>query len=89
MVSQNTTGVPGTAESGDFFGVETVYADFNGDGYDDLAVGSPSEKVGTDTNGGTLAVLWGSASGLTGKGVTIPGHPARHTGRPRHGPRRG
>jgi hypothetical protein len=70
-ISQNTTGVPGTAEAGDGFSSETAYADFNGDGYDDLAVASPYEKVGTDTNGGTLAVLWGSASGLTGKGVTI------------------
>ncbi|GAA4994101.1 VCBS repeat-containing protein [Streptomyces siamensis] len=71
-ISQNTTGVPGTAEAGDAFGSELAYADFNGDGYDDLAVGTPNEKVGTDTNGGGLAILWGSASGLTGKGVDIP-----------------
>ncbi|KMS71274.1 integrin [Streptomyces viridochromogenes] len=70
-ISQNTTGNPGTAEAGDGFGAESAYADFNGDGYDDLAVSSPWEKVGTDTNGGGVAVLWGSASGLTGKGVTI------------------
>ncbi|MFF4347387.1 FG-GAP and VCBS repeat-containing protein [Streptomyces sp. NPDC001530] len=71
-ISQNTTGVPGTAETGDYFGAETAYADFNGDGYDDLAVGSPYEKVGTDTNGGALAILWGSASGLTGKSSDVP-----------------
>jgi hypothetical protein len=71
-ISQNTTGVPGTAEAGDGFGGETAYADFNGDGYDDLAVGTPWEKVGTDTNGGSLAILWGSASGLTGKGIDVP-----------------
>ncbi|EGX60876.1 integrin-like protein [Streptomyces zinciresistens K42] len=70
-ISQNTAGAPGTAESGDGFGSETAYADFNGDGYDDLAVASPGEKVGSDTNGGTIAVLWGSRSGLTGKGVTV------------------
>lgn len=70
-ISQNTTGSPGTAETGDGFGGETAYADFNADGYDDLAVSSPWEKVGTDTNGGGVAVLWGSASGLTGKGVTV------------------
>ncbi|MFI9828079.1 FG-GAP and VCBS repeat-containing protein [Streptomyces sp. NPDC051913] len=72
VVSQNTTGTPGTAETGDGFGVDSAYADFNGDGYDDLAVGSPGEDVGDDTDGGSLAVLWGSASGITGKGVTIP-----------------
>ncbi|MET9448198.1 FG-GAP and VCBS repeat-containing protein [Streptomyces cinerochromogenes] len=71
-LSQNTTGVPGTAEAGDMFGADLAYADFNGDGYDDLAVGSPSEKVGTDTNGGGLAILWGSPSGLTGKAVDVP-----------------
>ncbi|MGW2787561.1 FG-GAP and VCBS repeat-containing protein [Streptomyces populi] len=71
-ISQNTTGVPGTAEAGDGFGGETAYADFNGDGYDDLAVSSPWEKVGTDTNGGALAILWGSANGLTGKSVDVP-----------------
>jgi hypothetical protein len=71
-ISQNTTGVPGTAETGDAFGAETAYADFNGDGYDDLVVASPSEKVGTDTNGGALAILWGSPSGLTGKSVDVP-----------------
>ncbi|WP_225824747.1 FG-GAP and VCBS repeat-containing protein [Streptomyces naphthomycinicus] len=71
-LSQNSTGVPGTAETGDMFGADLAYADFNGDGYDDLAVGSPSEKVGTDTNGGGVALLWGSKSGLTGKGVDLP-----------------
>ncbi|MEU6667101.1 FG-GAP and VCBS repeat-containing protein [Streptomyces sp. NPDC046727] len=71
-LSQNSSGTPGTAEAGDMFGAELAYADFNGDGYDDLAVGSPSEKVGTDTNGGAVTLLWGSGSGLTGKGVEIP-----------------
>ncbi|AYN40284.1 hypothetical protein D9753_16695 [Streptomyces dangxiongensis] len=71
-ISQNTSGVPGTAEAGDFFGAELAYADFNGDGYDDLAVGTPDEKVGTDTSGGGLAILWGSSAGLTGKGIDVP-----------------
>ncbi|MFD4626451.1 FG-GAP-like repeat-containing protein [Streptomyces sp. NPDC058475] len=71
-ISQNTSGVPGTAETGDQFGAETAYADFNGDGYDDLAVGSPYEKVGSDTHGGALTLLWGSANGLTGKSVDVP-----------------
>ncbi|MEU9474528.1 FG-GAP and VCBS repeat-containing protein [Streptomyces sp. NPDC048191] len=70
-ISQNTAGSPGTAESGDHFGAETAYADFNGDGYDDIAVGSPGEDVGSDKDGGGLAILWGSAQGITGKGVTV------------------
>ncbi|MEU0337249.1 FG-GAP and VCBS repeat-containing protein [Streptomyces sp. NPDC006193] len=73
-LSQNSTGVPGTAEAEDMFGGDLAYADFNGDHYDDLAVGSPGEKVGTDANGGSLTILWGSPTGLTGKstGVSDP-----------------
>lgn len=70
-ISQNTTGSPGSAEAGDHFGYDTAYADFNGDGYDDIAVGAAGEDVGSDVDGGGLAILWGSASGITGKGVTI------------------
>ncbi|MEU0804283.1 integrin alpha [Streptomyces sp. NPDC005970] len=71
VLSQNSAGVPGTAEAGDAFGGETAYGDFNSDGYDDIAVAAAGEDVGGDTDGGTLAVLWGSASGITGTGVTI------------------
>lgn len=71
VISQDTTGVAGTAETGDGFGRETAFGDFNADGYDDLAVGSPFEKVGTDTNGGDLVILYGSKSGLTGKSAHL------------------
>jgi hypothetical protein len=71
-ISQNTPGVPGTAEAGDEFGADLVYADFNGDGYDDLAVSSPNEKLGTDVNAGSLAILLGSRNGLTGKSIDVP-----------------
>ncbi|KOV73761.1 integrin [Streptomyces sp. AS58] len=70
-ISQNTTGTPGSAETEDGFSSDTAYADFNGDGYDDLAVSAPYEDVGSDKDGGALAILWGSASGITGKGVTV------------------
>jgi FG-GAP repeat len=64
---QNTPGVPGTVETGDDFGYATAAGDFDGDGYTDLAVGAPYEDVAD----GTVAVLWGSAQGLTG-GTTVP-----------------
>ncbi|MFG3013765.1 hypothetical protein ACGFZB_25650 [Streptomyces cinerochromogenes] len=70
VISQDSPGVPGTAESGDGFGGAIAVEDFNGDGYGDLAVGSPGEDVGTDTDGGTVAILWGSETGLT-SGTTI------------------
>ncbi|WP_149548095.1 VCBS repeat-containing protein [Streptomyces marokkonensis] len=71
-LSQDSPGVPGGAEAGDNFGYDHAYADFNGDGYDDVAVSAPYEDLGSDKDGGLLTILWGSASGLTGKGVTVP-----------------
>ncbi len=74
-VSQNSAGVPGTAETGDGFGSHTTTGDFNGDGYADLAVGAPGEDVGSDTDGGTAVILWGGSAGLSG-GTTVS-DPAR------------
>ncbi|MEU9332900.1 VCBS repeat-containing protein [Streptomyces sp. NPDC048290] len=71
VISQNTTGVPGSAEAGDGFGTRSAYADFNGDGYHDLVVNAPGEDMGADKDGGTVILLWGSAAGLTGRSVTI------------------
>ncbi|MER5185041.1 FG-GAP and VCBS repeat-containing protein [Streptomyces sp. NPDC002896] len=69
-ITQNSTGVPGTAEAGDMFGMSTSPGDFNGDGYTDLAVGAPEEDVSGDAGAGTVAVIWGSSSGLRG-GTTV------------------
>ncbi|TPQ15889.1 hypothetical protein FGD71_044720 [Streptomyces sporangiiformans] len=69
-ITQNSTGVPGTAEAGDGFGSSTSPGDFNSDGYTDLAVGTPGEGVDGDAGAGTVAVLWGSSSGLK-SGTTI------------------
>ncbi|GAA2389118.1 FG-GAP-like repeat-containing protein [Streptomyces coeruleofuscus] len=78
VVSQNTAGVPGAAEAEDTFGDALAVADLNGDGYTDLAVGSSGEDVGTDTDGGSVTVLWGSASGLKNgtsvKDPAVSGH---------------
>jgi hypothetical protein len=39
-------------------------ADFNGDGFDDLAVGAPGETVGSLPGAGAVNVLYGSEDGL-------------------------
>jgi hypothetical protein len=77
-LSQNSAGVPGTAEAGDFFGGTTAIGDFNGDGYSDLAVATPDEKVGSDTDGGTVAVLWGSKDGLRSGTTVVDPNPGGH-----------
>ena len=38
-------------------GAQSVRADFNGDGFDDLAIGIPNERVGTATGAGAVAVI--------------------------------
>ncbi|MFJ8782638.1 FG-GAP repeat protein [Streptomyces sp. NPDC102476] len=70
-ITQNTSGVPGTAEAYDRFGAATATADLNRDGYADLVVGSPYEDSSKGTNAGAVTVLWGSRSGLT-SGTDLP-----------------
>ncbi|MFD9042190.1 FG-GAP-like repeat-containing protein, partial [Streptomyces bottropensis] len=77
-ISQNTTGVPGDAETGDWFGWSSAYGDFNGDGFDDLAVGAPTEDVSGDTDGGTVLIAWGSATGLSGATTVKDQAPSSH-----------
>ncbi|MEV0317331.1 FG-GAP repeat protein [Streptomyces sp. NPDC050658] len=78
--SQNSAGVPGTAEKGDIFGADTAYGDFDRDGYDDLAVGANGEDVGTDVDGGTVQILWGSPNGLSGGSTLADPRPTKHDG---------
>lgn len=69
-------GDPTTAASGDF----------NGDGFDDLAVGVPWEDVGGKKDAGAVNVLYGSAAGLTATGdqfwhqgtAGVPGEPEKN-----------
>ena len=54
----------GRAETNDGFGTTIAIGDFNGDGYDDLAVGAPNEDVGGYRNNGTVRVIYGTSDGL-------------------------
>ncbi|MGW4020393.1 FG-GAP and VCBS repeat-containing protein [Streptomyces sp. NPDC005009] len=70
-ITQNSAGIPGANEWGDGFGNEMAAADFNRDGYADLAVGIYGEDVGAGKEQGGGTIIWGSASGLSG-GTSIP-----------------
>jgi hypothetical protein len=67
-LSQFTTGIGGDPEDGDAFGFALATGDFDGDGFDDLAIGVPREDVGTVADAGGVHVVFGSTDGLTGTG---------------------
>jgi hypothetical protein len=58
--TQNTSGVPGTAEPGDGFGGTVRLLDINGNGYADLAAAAPSEDGGN----GAVWELRGRPTGI-------------------------
>lgn len=61
---QNSPGIRGVSEATDLFGYCLAGGDFDGDGFDDLAMGVPFEDVATKANGGAVSVIYGSAGGL-------------------------
>lgn len=68
-ITQDTPGVPGSAEPGDGFGAALSAGDVDGDGIDDIAVGAPYEDLGSVRDAGYVTLLRGSAAGLTGSGA--------------------
>ena len=54
----------GSVEVNDLLGFALAAADFDGDGYDDLAIGSPGESYDTKVNSGALHVVYGSSKGF-------------------------
>jgi hypothetical protein len=65
---QGSPGVDGALEDYDALGWTLAAGDFDGDGYDDLAIGVPFEAIGSTTAAGCVNVLYGSPSGLTAAG---------------------
>ncbi|KUL63810.1 MULTISPECIES: FG-GAP and VCBS repeat-containing protein [unclassified Streptomyces] len=70
-LTQASPGVPGADEADDMFGRVRAAADFDGDGYGDLAVAATGEKGSRGAGQGAVTILWGSSSGLS-KGTTLP-----------------
>lgn len=66
--TQDDAGVEDVNEDGDGFGWSLAAADFNLDGYDDVAIGVPGEDVDPDgvTDAGAIHIFFGSAAGISG-----------------------
>jgi hypothetical protein len=59
------TQVGGAAEAIDRYGASLTAADYDHDGFTDLAAGAPFETVGSIREAGAVSVLYGSGGGLT------------------------
>ncbi|GLF95082.1 VCBS repeat-containing protein [Streptomyces yaizuensis] len=84
-IDQNSPGIPGVVTRGnndydDSFGEVKATADFNQDGYADLAVSDPAETVGKRKGHGMVVVLWGSKKGLGAKATALPAKKSRADG---------
>jgi hypothetical protein len=68
FITRATAGIAGDPTADDQFGYAVGAADFNGDGFDDLAIGAPYENVSGKADAGAVHVLFGSANGLVATG---------------------
>lgn len=65
---QDVQGVLERAEAFDFFSDAMVAGDFNGDGFDDLAIAAVGETIDGLQGAGAVHILFGSNGGLTATG---------------------
>jgi len=68
---QDIPGIAGGGETGDAFGSSLTAADFDNDGYVDLAIGVPFEDIGDIFAAGAVNILYGGSGGLTTVGNQI------------------
>lgn len=82
--SQESEEIEGASEADDNFGKDVAAGDVNGDGYDDLVVGTYGEAIGSVARAGCIHVIYGSAGGLTATGNQIiwQGYESEYEGAP-------
>ncbi|MGW0705211.1 FG-GAP and VCBS repeat-containing protein [Streptomyces sp. NPDC002643] len=68
---QDLPGFPGVQESGDVTGSAVSVADVTGDGCADIALGIAYEDIDGIVNAGSVALVRGGASGVTGTGAQV------------------
>src|SRR4051794_35311376 len=65
FLSNATPGMRGAPEYGERFGDATAAGDFDGDGFDDLAIGDWGATIDTFKAAGQVHILYGGPGGLT------------------------
>jgi len=63
--NRDVPGILGSDAAGNYLGDSVAVGDFDGDGYDDLAIGVPGDDTGAGANIGTISVLYGSSNGIS------------------------
>ncbi len=66
---QGLKAIPGASKKNDMFGSAVAVGDFDGDGFDDAAIGAPGRKAGKTKDAGSVSILYGAKSGLRTKGA--------------------
>ncbi|MBL1083634.1 FG-GAP repeat protein [Streptomyces actinomycinicus] len=74
-ITQDSSGIPGTAGYQDFFGSSLASGDLDGDGYADLLVGGEGDTTAGTSLNGSVTVLWGGSSPLR-SGLALPSGPS-------------
>jgi hypothetical protein len=69
--TQDTPGVPSSIAISDRLGAALAAGDFDHDGFADLAMGAPTDNVGSIDRAGLIIVLYGSVDGLTRAGSQL------------------
>ena len=87
---QGSFNVPGRNEQGDRWGSVLTSGDFNGDTFEDLAIGAPAESLDSVQRAGAVTILFGNSKGISGRGsiaidqntdgLEIGAEPADHWG---------
>ncbi|HEY0239948.1 MAG TPA: hypothetical protein VGC37_15020, partial [Friedmanniella sp.] len=85
ILTRSAAGSLGAPAPGDAFGAALASADFDHDGYADLAVGQPGRDLPQGREGGAVTVFYGSAAGLDASRVVDLPVPKGHRAGARFG----